>query len=182
MKSESDQVQELIEHEIPVAIQADIARLLELCFPNTFEGRTYYKQLPDFRLLLWNRGILAGQLGIDSRMVNIGGDILRVFGIIDLCVHPQQRGEGIASLLLSKAEKIGQLHDRDFLVLMADRHEVYMKSGFTRVEPAHTKWLGIDERKSAGVIQRDLGDCFLIKPLSNRPWPSGEIDMLGYLF
>jgi GNAT superfamily N-acetyltransferase len=181
--SDNLEIQVLIEHEIPAETIAEIAGLLELCFPNTFEGRAFCKQLPHFRLLLWDRGVLTGQLGVDSRVIHIDGRmILKIFGIIDLCVHPQQRGSGMASLLLSKAEEIGRMYDRDFLVLMADRHDVYLKAGFTRVEPASTKWLAIDELKSVEVIRRNLADCFLVKPLSAQTWPCGEIDMLGYLF
>lgn len=182
MSISSQRIQLYAEHEIPSSLQIEIGRLLDLCFPDTFEGRTYYKQLPHFRLLLWKAGELVGQLGVDSRVINIEGNVLGIFGIIDLCVHPREQGVGIASSLLSKVEEIGRLYHRDHLVLMADRHDLYIRSGFNRVEPALTKWLAIDDRKSVSVIQRDMAGCFLIKPLSTQPWPSGEIDMLGYLF
>lgn len=182
MNPDNHRIQLLPEYEIPSSLHVEIGRLLDLCFPDTFEGRTYYKQLPHFRLLAWQAGKLAGQLGIDSRVINIEGQVIKIFGIIDLCVHPQERGAGLATCLLSRAEEIARLHGRDHLVLMADRHDLYLKAGFTRVQPALTKWLAIDGRKSMGMIQRDLAECFLVKPLSPRPWPSGEIDLLGYLF
>ena len=176
------QLQVLAEHEIPDSSSKEIADLLEVCFPATFDGRTYYKQLPHFRLLWWRGGTLVAQLGIDSRVVNVDTRILKIFGVIDLCVHPEHRSSGMASQMLSRVEEIARLHDRDHLVLMADRHDVYLKCGFVRVEPAFVTWLAIDERKTVDVFHRDLSDCFLVKPLSSEAWPAGEIDMLGYLF
>lgn len=176
------QLQMLAEHEIPDSLSEEIAGLLGVCFPNTFEGRSYYKQLPHFRLLFRIGGKLVAQLGIDSRMINVDARILRIFGVIDLCVHPDHRRAGIASQLLSKAEEIARVHHRDHVVLMADRHDLYLRCGFLRVEPAPTKWLAIDDRKTVDVFQRDLADCFMIKPLSGQSWPGGEIDLLGYLF
>ncbi len=175
-------LQILPEHEIPDSLCGEIAGLLETCFPGTFEARIYCKQLPHFRLLFWTDGKLVAQLGIDSRVINVDGRILKIFGVIDLCVHPEHRGRGIASQLLSKAEEIARSSHRDFLVLMGDRHDLYLRSGFLRVEPAVTRWLAIDERRTVDVFLRDLSDCFLVKSLSGQPWPAGEIDLLGYLF
>jgi len=32
------------------------------------------------------------------------------------------------------------------------------------------------------VTERDLSDCFLIKPLRHEDWPEGQIDLVGCLF
>jgi hypothetical protein len=65
---------------------------------------------------------------------------------------------------------------------MADRHDLYLKEGYDRVQPALTKWLAIEDRQSVGLMTRDLSDCFMVKPLTEKRWPAGMIDMLGYLF
>lgn len=156
--------------------------LLETCFPATFEGRTYFKQLPHFRLIALEGDSVLGQLGIDCRIMNVGGQILNIFGGIDLCVHPDRRGSGVASKLLVAAEKIAMNSSQDFMVLLADQHDLYEQHGYQHVQPAKTKWLAIEERKSIKLIERDLGDCFMVKSLSEKLWPSGEIDFLGYLF
>lgn len=119
-------------------------------------------------------------MGIDARIVNVGGEALSIFGVVDLCVRSKRRREGIASALLKKVEELA--HKRDFLVLMADDDRLYCRHGYYRVTPARTCWLAIEDRTSYGLIERDLSDCFMVKPLSNRHWPSGRIDLLGYLF
>jgi predicted N-acetyltransferase YhbS len=156
--------------------------LLEASFPATFEGRIYFKQLPHFRLIAQEGESVLGQLGIDTRIINVGGAILKIFGLIDLCVLPERRGSELASKLLGAAEMIALESSRDFMVLMADRPDLYERQGFQRVNSANGKWLAIEERESVALIERDLCDCIMVKPLGAKLWPSGEIDLLGYLF
>lgn len=156
--------------------------LLDQCFPNTFAGRTYFKQLPHFRLLALDEGSVVAQVGIDARVVTVGGTTVSILGLIDTAVHPARRGQRIATRLLAEAERIARAGQRDFLVLMADRHDLYLKAGYHRVQPAPTKWLAIEDRQSAELMTRDLSDCFMAKPLTEKGWPAGTIDMLGYVF
>lgn len=163
-------------------VRPQLRLLLDECFPDTFEGRTYFKQLPHVRLLAMDGELLVGQVGIDGRIINVEGTTVSIFGLIDMAVHPSRRGKGVGTLLLVQAERIARAYEREFLVLMADRHDLYLKEGFTRVQPALTKWLAIEDRHSVELMTRDLSDCFMAKPLTERTWPMGIIDMLGYLF
>lgn len=43
------QVKLLSEYEIDTTTNTKIARLLDECFPDVFEGRSFFKQLPHFR-------------------------------------------------------------------------------------------------------------------------------------
>ena len=172
----------LAEHQIEASLATQLSALLEESFPGTFQGRTYFKQLPHLRLLAHQMGALVGQLGIDCRIISVGGTVLNIFGIIDLCVRTDRRGRGIASALLAEAEGVASRAGRDFLVLMTDRHQFYERNGFQRVQPASTKLLAIEDRQSAALIEKDLSECFMIKPLHGKTWPHGQIDMLGYLF
>lgn len=72
-------------------------------------------------------------------------------------------------------------HDIDFAFLLADDHRLYLKQGYELLD-RHCTFLGIDEHQSLGQLERDLSDCLMVKPLGERPWPTGEIDFLGYLF
>ena len=73
-------------------------------------------------------------------------------------------------------------NDRDFVVLMSDDQQFYKKSGDTSLKPELTRWLAIHELQSHSIMERDLSDCFMYKPLGKKKWPSGKIDLLGYLF
>jgi predicted N-acetyltransferase YhbS len=170
------------EHAISAEVCSQLQMLLDQCFPGTFAGRTYFKQLPHFRLLAMLEGSLVAQVGIDGRVVNVGGTIVSIFGLVDVAVHPAQRGKRIAAQLLAEAERMARAGKREFLVLMADRHDLYLREGYDRVQPALTEWLAVEDRRSVELMTRDLSDCFMVKPLTETSWPAGTIDMLGYLF
>ena len=105
-----------------------------------------------------------------------------MFGLIDLCVDPARRRTGIASQLLARAQSLAVTAGVAFVILMADEPALYLRYGYQRVRPAHARWLGIEDRTSGGVIDRDLGHCFMVKSVAGEPWPAGPIDLLGYLF
>ncbi len=53
------------------------------------------------------------------------------------------------------------------IVLMADKDAQYKKHGFCHVLPALTRWLAIEDVASVTVPERDLSDCFLVKPFGD---------------
>jgi predicted N-acetyltransferase YhbS len=170
------------EYAISAEVCSQLQILLDQCFPDTFAGRTYFKQLPHIRLLAMDEGSVVAQVGIDGRVVTVGDTTVSIFGLIDLAVHPARRGRRIGTQLLTEAERIARAGEREFLVVMADRHDLYRKEGYDRVQPALTKWLAVEDRRSVELMTRDLSDCFMAKPLTEKSWPAGTIDMLGYLF
>ncbi|MDC9589619.1 GNAT family N-acetyltransferase [Xenorhabdus sp. XENO-10] len=151
-------------------------------FPDTFDGRSYFKQLPHFRYLIFQDDTLIGHMGIDHRVIKIGGETVRILGVIDLCVKPSHRCIGIATNLLKTIEQLAATSNVEFLVLMGDNDALYKANGFKRVTPAITKWFAVEDVESISLIERDLSDCFLVKAMRDKDWPNGKIDMLGYLF
>lgn len=165
---------------IPFATDRRLSDLLDQSFPDTFEGRCFFKQEPHCRIVAHTEGSVIGQVGIDRRVVNVAGKIVKIIGVIDLCVAAEYRGNGIGTALLREIEDHST--GREFIILMADNHSIYEKSGYFRLQPALARWLAIEELNSHSIIERDLSDCFMYKPLSSADWPAGKIDLLGYLF
>src|SRR5690554_4107227 len=64
----------LPEHSITSEVSSQLQDLLEECFPGWLEGRTYYKQLPHFRLMAMDAERVVGQVGVDGRIINVGGE------------------------------------------------------------------------------------------------------------
>jgi GNAT superfamily N-acetyltransferase len=153
---------------------------LDTAFPDCFNGRTFFKQKPHQRLLAFEGERLVGHVGLDFRVINVGGSILDIMGIIDLCVAKDWQHNHIGSELMTRAEQLAT--GCDFVILYTEEHAFYEKLAFTAKSPAPTRWLAIDELKSHSVIERDLSDCFMVKKLRQKRWPEGEIDLLGYLF
>ena len=163
-----------------MATESALTALLEQSFPNTFDGRSFFKQEPHDRIVASTSDSLVAQVGIDRRTINVGGKHLKIVGVIDLCVAEAYRKKGIARALLRAVENFSD--DREFVVLMADNQAIYAKSGYVSLKPALTKWLAIEDLRSHSIMERDLSDCFMYKSLQDTKWPDGEIDLLGYLF
>lgn len=170
------------EWELSEPERTQIAELLDVCFPETFEGRTYYKQLASLRVLALHEQRLVGHLALDHRVIRVGSDVVPILGIVDLAVDPNERRKGVGAELLHRAEVIAQQAGCAFLVAMADRHDLYLRCEYRRLAAAETRFLAIDERRSHSLISRPLDDIFLVKALNDTRWPSGEIDLLGHLF
>ena len=177
----SMQIIERIEYAIGPDWHDQITSLRNACFPDCVQDRSYFKQLPHFRLLAFEGEQLVGHLGIDHRMMTWGGVPSPVFGVIDLCVHSEARGQGIATRLLQRAEEIAQKAEIEFMVLISQAHRLYQRNGYVAVS-ATCSWLRIDEHTNYGVAVERFEEELMIKGLQGKSIPDGPVDFLGYMF
>jgi len=158
-----------------------ILSLLNASFDNIFPNRIFFKQIPHERILVKENDTVVGQVGIDYRAMNLGGRLVDVVGIIDLCVADAHRGKGIGTQLLQSVDNQYKAK-ADFILLFADEHKVYLNNGFQLANNKVT-WLGIDEGKTIGVISKNMGDCLMYKPIKQgATWTEDDLDMMGYLY
>jgi len=170
------------DYALSPADRESLRRLLAASFEGSFEDRTYYKQVPKARFLVHSGDAIVAQLGMEDRVIRMGDDPVRIFGVIDLCVAGAWRGRGVASQLLRHVEALGRTYGIDYLVLFADEPSLYRRHGYGYV-PNTVRWLGIDEHRSLGILEQPQGECFMVKALGARPWdPAAPVDLLGYLF
>ena len=173
------------EFEISEKDKSEIAGLLGLCFSETaYNGRTFFKQLPHYRLLLKTAKGVIGQLAIDYRVMSLNGALVSVFGVIDLAIHPEHQGLGLGKKLMLEFDRISALHSNniDFLFLVTDKPAFYERLGYIKTNPEIT-WLKINEGKNLGVATEQVSDCFImIKEVSGKKWADGALDMLGYWY
>lgn len=158
-----------------------IERLLALCFSDYPKDRSYYKQAPDFRFLVWEDQQLIGHMAVEHRMINVAGSLAKIFGVVDLCVEQAFRGHKIASQLLQKLEKLGKRHQIDFILLTASEHQLYKKNGFFLVNNTF-RWLILHEHQTLGVGSRRFKDSVMVKSLGKMEWEEGLVDLLGHVF
>ncbi|PID29198.1 MAG: GNAT family N-acetyltransferase [Candidatus Cloacimonadota bacterium] len=149
-------------------------------FPEHKVNRSYYKQMPHMRALQYKGEILVGYLGLDYRAIKVGDEVYKVLGIIDFCVAEQWRGRGIGSFMLSEVSSFAEEKDVDFIILISELEEFYLRHGFIKVEGIHS-WLRISEHVNYGVAVEHIEELF-IKPISGKQWVSGDIDWLGYMY
>ncbi|MEM9822839.1 MAG: GNAT family N-acetyltransferase [Bacteroidota bacterium] len=158
-----------------------IEKLLAMCFPEYPKGRTYYKQIPDFRFLVWEANQLIGHLAVEHRLINVAGSIAKIFGVVDLCVDQAFQDRKIASQLLQELETLGKSNGIDFLLLAAAQHRLYQNNGFQLVNNTF-RWLIINDHQTFGVGNRRIKDSMMIKALGKQQWKTGQIDLLGPVF
>lgn len=175
------EITKINEYDIDVELEKRILNLLIECFPGIYpEDRIYYKQIPHFRYLAFDKNILIGHVALDYRVMNLNGIIIRVLGIVDICIKEEYRGKGIASKLLKTIENFSVAHKLDFLLLFTDIEPFYLKNGFISVNNT-CKWTKIDEHKTLGIGEEIIKEL-MIKQTGNIVWKDGYLDMLGYMY
>ncbi|HAT7741654.1 TPA: GNAT family N-acetyltransferase [Vibrio vulnificus] len=157
-----------------------IEALRNQSFPANKANRSYYKQLPHMRALQYEGDMLVGYLGLDYRAVKVGDEVYKVLGIIDFCVAEQYRGKGIGSLMLSEVSLFAKGKAVDFIMLISELDEFYLKHGYSKVEAVHS-WLRLHEHTNYGVAVEHIDELF-IKSVSGKEWTKGHLDWLGYMY
>lgn len=170
----------LIEFEIKAETLGKITHLLKASFED-YPERAYYKQLPHFRYLAWKENQLIGHLGVDYRMMLLGEQPIRVFGLIDLCVAKSEEGKGIASLLLKEVEMLAKEANGDFILLFADDHRLYQKNGY-QLAPNLCFWLKMNEHQNYGIGEASFSKSLMYKAVGSKTWENEPLDLLGYLY
>ena len=78
------------EAEIGRDLRQQVQALLQASFPG-YPSRSYFKLPPHFRYLAMTGDALAGQMGVELRVIRVGRHVVRTFGISDLCVRTSER-------------------------------------------------------------------------------------------
>jgi len=159
----------------------EISSLLKICFSAYPEERSFYKQFPTFRFLVSENKSIIAHLAIVHRMIKVEEENFAIFGVSDLCVHPDFQHKNIASMLLEELEKLGNKHTIDFIVLIAQEQNFYKKNAYKTFDN-NCRWLIINETQSLGIAQRSLDHALMVKPLNEKKWKKGTVDFLGSLF
>ena len=115
------------EFKVSQEIHQIIHDLLSQCFPDYPKDRIYFKQVPDFRYLVWEKKQLIAHMAVEYRVINVAESTMRIFGIVDLCVSAKYQSRKIASYLISELESLAGEQTVDFMVLIAEKHNLYEK-------------------------------------------------------
>ncbi len=120
-------------------------------------------------------------MAVEHRLINNAGQLLEVFGIMDLCVDALFQRRRIASRLLEKLVALGSTHQVDFLVLLASQHQLYLEHGFQLVQHPCV-WMMISGDQTLGITRRSVNTSLMVKPLGAKEWKEGLVDFLGPIF
>jgi len=175
------EIEKVDEYAIDAETASQIGHLLEESFPAYPQDRIYFRQVPTFRLIVKSQGKVIGQVGVDFRIMNNDNQLLRIFGIVDLCVGESARHKGVAAALLDRVESMGRKYEIDFLILWAKDRHFYEKRGFQEVNNP-CRWLLIQNHQSHGLVHRRFGEGLMVLRLGDKEWRTGTLDYLGHIF
>ena len=168
------------EAEIGANLSMGLQSLLHECFPG-YPDRSYFKLPPHFRYVaMASDRAVAGQMGVELRVIRVGNTVLRTFGLVDVCVRGGDRSRGLGSTLLAKVTEFAQACVMAFVVLFAD-DRLYTRNGWAHVTNRCT-WVKIDDHVTLGLAQQVDPGVMMVKAVGHRTWPEGEVDLLGHLF
>jgi len=169
------------EFKIDQSLRQSVSQLIKSAFEGYPDEMTYYNQVPDFRILVWDGDQLIGHSGIHHRRICVDKmHRLSVFGIADLCIHPQRQLKNVGSEILKHVTDLAEKNEVDFLILASGAEEFYLKNDFFTVHNP-CRWLVIHNHESMGVFRRTLPSGLLVKSTSEVEWPSGEVDFMGHM-
>jgi GNAT superfamily N-acetyltransferase len=176
------EITRIIEFDISRETHEQIIELQNSAEPENYHPyRSYFKQLPHFRYLVFAEDTLVAHMGIDHRVIRVGDSVFTIFGVIDLCVKPSHQGKGIASKLLNEITELAKKKSIDFLFLVAADNRIYLKNDFKAVSQ-ECHWLGIEDPVNGGILIETIEEDFMIKQTGDKPWVDEPIDLLGYMF
>jgi GNAT superfamily N-acetyltransferase len=178
--SEATAIVRVAEAEIDRDLTQQVQALLQKCFPG-YPGRSYFKLPPHFRYLVMTSGGLAAQMGVELRVIRVGSNVVRTFGVSDLCVRKSERSRGLAGRLLAEVTELAFSCEIDFVILFADDDRLYTRNGWARAgNPC--SWLKIHDHTTLGLATAEDTNSLMVKVIGRQAWPEGEVDLLGHLF
>jgi aminoglycoside 2'-N-acetyltransferase I len=128
----------------------------------------------DWNVLGWVGDKLVSQICVIRRTIRVGDQTLCIGGIGGVATHPDWRKHGYARALLQAAEELMRREGGfDFGMLFCAEEKIpfYGKSGYIQVyNPLYIT------QKSGKMLFNDIK---MVLPLSNKPWPEGNIDVQG---
>lgn len=166
---------------VDAALDWQLRMLLAVCFTKpcdaVFRDRRYFHEPPRWRWFV--RGSsdeLIAHIAVHDKQIGTATGAVRIAGIAEVCVHPQQRGRGLVRELLASAHPWLAAHDIPVAMLFGDK-KVYASSGYqTIANPIRY------QNSETGVWSVEPSDWAMVKPLRDFDWPMGVVDLRGPMF
>jgi GNAT superfamily N-acetyltransferase len=114
---------------------AELHELLREAFGGYFKDRAFFKQIPHERLLLRTPAGIAGQCGLDYRVMRAGHELIYTLGAVDLCVRQPLRGRGLGERLMRAMLAVAAERRVDHAILVAQDPGCTGSSAFCRCAP-----------------------------------------------
>jgi predicted N-acetyltransferase YhbS len=171
---------EIIEEvAITPAQNREIKALLFEAFPDGrtafAETRHWHGSAPQYSVIARRGGRVVGNAGIIVRDIRSGGTAVRVAGIQNLAVHPQERGKNLGGKLLSKGMAEARRRGIDFglLFCVPELRHYYHSNGWKKIDAAFTM---LYQGRTCPIPGKNIA---MIRELTDRRFPGGAVDLAG---
>jgi predicted N-acetyltransferase YhbS len=121
-------IEVLYETNLTPRDDAEIAALLENCFPTEYDGRSFFQQRPQLRVV-WRAPEIVAHVAVFFRAIRLDDTLADIVGIGDVATLENHREQGLATVLLNHA--LAQAPAAPFAILIG-RRSLYDRAGFRR--------------------------------------------------
>lgn len=169
----------IAEASVGRAADAAIRKLLAACFPKDaaiFSKSRNWHSAPEYILVARQGQAVIGHVAIVRRKIACGRTKIAIAGIQSLAVHPRARGAGLAQALMteSMAEAWRRKIEFGLLFCVPELERFYAALGWRRIDGPFS--MRDEAGARAEIPRKNIGMILL---LSNRPFPSGAVDLQG---
>ncbi len=174
------QIETIHEMELSAADEAQIAALVRLAFADSFGGRSFSRTRHHQRLVIREAGQIVAHVALQFRAVRLGGHLVNVAALAEVCTHPGHRGRGLAARLLQVA--IDQARrSRAAHMLLFGTAGLYAAAGFVPADnPLVYVYL---DGAQTGDVRREQSKVLQVLDLGATSWDqTAELDVVGGLF
>jgi predicted acetyltransferase len=157
-------------------LASGVHRLLRDAFPEDGPNEgDYYRALgaPDVAIVLRDGPQVIGHLGLYTREVEIGNEILEIGMLGGIVVAPDRRRQGQSRILVRRAHELLKERRIPFSILFAWEPRIYEGSGYKLMQN-QVRFLDVDGAWKTFVYQGGM-----YAELVGTPWPNQVIDLCG---
>jgi len=180
MKNNEIDIEYLADSSVNAALDAQIRQLLTTCFTKpedvVFKDRRYFiEPYPHRWVIRDTQASLVAHIGVHEKTVEADARHFRIGGIAEVCVHPDYRRRGFVKKMLACVHDWLVRNEFDFAVLFGDPR-IYNSSGYVQVNN-----LIHDDVTATGESCTSQSPV-MVRPLTETPWPGGQVYLPGPKF
>jgi predicted N-acetyltransferase YhbS len=169
------------EPDVSPAQDRELRELISGCFDQPhnafFMERRYAQEMPLHRYMLRSAaGRLVAHVAVHEKVISVAEAEVRVGGIAEVCVHESARGRGHVQSLLEQAHRGLVERGIEFAFLFGDS-EIYASSGYRAIPASIARF-----NPTTQCVEVAPSPSALVRPLGDRAWPAGPVDLRGPMF
>ena len=168
------------EEDVTPELDAAICDTLNVSFPDNqivFEqGRQWHGTGPAYSIVIERDGCIAGHIGVADRTIRVGDRRMRVAGIMNVCVRPEYRKQGLSDRMMAVAldEAKRRAFDAGMLFCVPYLEKVYARTGW---HTSHEPVARIDEHGNETGLPAE--NITMVIPIVLEAFPNGPIHLQG---